>query len=285
MRRLSWNHIALVCGCVVAAVPASGCDQKSSEGSASGGGVASASSSVVAVVTRPSAPAPASAPRTAPSALPGKGAAKHAWLVVSDRGTEMGVIELRAGKAPVTTIFPSHPDGKPLTDLMTSIGGPKGLPLDMHIPTPGEPGMGENSTVMMKYGDSGYIDAVEEALKRKKYSVSRVARLTATVPEKFKKVIIERSGKPVGSIDFGTKPAKLQVAGDGADSGLLTSYWASVSKQAQLTVRFVDSKDGASELRTVSAKPTEAGYPRTAVLELITKHYYDTKHGYRLQFE
>ncbi len=244
-----------------------GCDQQTSPAEPSAKPPAPTVSAPV-VTSSVKAPGPKATGSSLGAAnLPGHGGAQDAWLVVSDGAKEVGIIELRAGKAPVTKILPSHPDGTPLTELMGRIGGSNGLGLDMHIAEPGDKGMGENSTVIMRYGDEGYVDALKHALESKKYSVSRVEPLKGTVPEKFKKVMIERSGKPVGSIDFSK------------------SYWAMVTKEPQVTVRFLEIGQGAKSLRTVTARPNEPGYPRAAVLKLVVAHYYDKKHGYELRFE
>lgn len=227
----------------------------------------------------PAEPTAAATPASKP-----QGEAADTWLVVSKDGVELGVIELRAGKPPSFTPEADTPAVAELKTKLAAIGGPNGIPLDMHEPAPNG-GRGAYGTRMVGYADPLYKHAMKNALEPT-YRAKEVLQLVDPLPPAgFKKVQISRSGEKVGSLDFSSTPPKLTVVdAEKADGMSLKNTWESIEKLGELEVRYHVSKDANATLVHARAKPGDANYAEVAILYMMVERYYLTRYTYKLEF-
>jgi hypothetical protein len=195
------------------------------------------------------------------------------------------VIELRAGKPPTLTVETDHADAAALKTKLAEIGGPNGLPLDMHLPAPSGTGRGPYGTRVIKYDDRLYRHAMKEALEPA-FSVKAVLQLVDPLPPAgLKRLEVSRSGEKVGSIDFGSTPPKLTVVdADKADGMSLKNTWEHIQTLGELKVRYHAPKDSQETLVTVRAKPGDASYAEVVVLHMMVERYYLARYAYKLEF-
>lgn len=246
--------------------------------------------SLAACNTQGSAPtqAPSSTPAgsdaTAAPASTAAGKATDTWLVVGKDGVELGVIELRAGKPPSFTAETDSPAAAELKTKLDAIGGPQGIPLDMHLPAPNG-GRGAYGTRIIHYADPLYRNALKNALEPT-YSAKEVLQLVDPLPPAgLKRVQISRSGEKVGSLDFSSTPPKLTVVdAEKADGMSLKNTWESIEKLGELKVRYHVRKDSNETLVTARAKPGDPNYAEVALLYMMVQRYYLTRYAYKLEF-
>lgn len=211
-------------------------------------------------------------------------ASADTWLAVRKDGVELGLIELRSGKAPKLTAE----DGANVTELRTKlaqIGGPNGIGLDMHLPPPSGTGRGPYGTRVIKYDDPLYRHAMKEELEPE-FDVREVPRLfDAMPPLKFKTLKVSRGGQEVGTIDFGSTPGKLTVLSDSSDGMGIKTNWDWITEKTELRIRYHHDKDGVETLVDAKAKPGDPSYAQTVALYLIITHEYRKRFTYELEFE
>jgi hypothetical protein len=206
--------------------------------------------------------------------------------VVSEGGIELGVIELLAGKAPKLNVENETDASKRLREKLAAIGGPKGIGLDMHLPPPSGKGRGPYGTVIVKYGDPLYRDALQQKLEPQ-YRVREVLSLIdALPPPNVKTLQVARSGEKVGSVDFSKSPPKVTVHSDRADSDSLKGDMERIAERGTLKFRYHrPAANGVDTLVTAEAKPDDAHYAQTAILYLMVERYYRARYAYQLTFQ
>ncbi len=269
---MNFRSIALVFS--VAGVLSAACDSREPSPSPAGSPAGPIQPAAKPIPPKPSTPSPAIEEESADT-----------WLSVNKGGVELGVIELRAGKPPKLSIEKQNEDSAELKAKLDEIGGPDGIPLDMHLPPPSGKGRGPYGTRIIKYGDALYRHAVEGKLEPT-YGVREVTRLVdALPPEKFQRVRVSRSGQKVGTLDFSAKPPKLTVDAKQSDAGSMKNDWERIQELGELKVRYHHLKDTTETLVTAHAKPGDSNYPQVVVLYLMVERYYRPRYAYKLDFE
>ena len=240
----------------------------------------------------PAAPATAGSGAPTPTAVVTKPAAPtddkkpaDTWLLVRKDGIELGIIELRKGKAPKLALSVKSEEGAALQKTLDQIGGPDGIGLDMHLPPPSGEGRGPYGTQIVTWDSELYRHALEQRLEPT-YDVKEVPFLpTAMPPEQFERIEVSRSGKKVGSIDFSSKPPKLtKDGGDSADVMGLENNFERITSAEGLRVRFHYDKGGTQTLMDVTAKPGDPNHAQVAALYLIVERFYQPRYAYDVQF-
>jgi hypothetical protein len=239
--------------------------------------------SIAASATPPSSTAPPT-PSAAPAPTPNKKSA-DTWLAVRKDGVEIGLIELRAGKPPTLTVETDNADAAALKTKLAEIGGPGGIPLNMHLPSPSGTGRGPYGARIINYADPLYRHAVTEELEPT-FSVKEVKQLDdPSPPAGLKRVQVSRSGEKVGSLDFGSTPPKLTVDDmDKADGMSLKNAWEHIQTLPELRVRYHTLKDATQTLVIARAKPGDASYGEVVVLHLMVEREYLARFAYKLEF-
>jgi hypothetical protein len=232
----------------------------------------------------PASVASASSTAKAPEKMvtpPDDRASADTWLAVRKGGIELGLIELRSGKAPKLIVENDDAGVTELKTKLAQVGGPNGIGLDMHLPPPSGSGRGPYGTRLVKYDDPLYRHALKEELEPE-FEVREVPRLfDAMPPAKFATLNVSWSGKKVASIDFKSTPPKLTVHADGTG---IKSNWDSISEKPELRVRYHYEKDGVETLVDAKAKPGDPSYAQTVALYLIIVHDYRKRHTYELEY-
>jgi hypothetical protein len=198
---------------------------------------------------------------------------------------ELGVIELRVGKPPKLAVESENEDTAALKAKLEAVGGPGGIPLDMHLPPTGGEKRGAYGTRIVKYDDPLYRHALTQALEPD-FSVKEVPGLAGDVPPAaLKRMHVSRSGEKVGTLDFTASPPTLTLHSSKADAESFRNAWDAVQERGALKVRFHHPKDRVETLVTLQAKPGDASYPQAVVLYLILERYYQARYAYQLAFE
>lgn len=259
---------------LVAIVSLTGCREKAG----SPGGITDPVATTPPVATPPSTPNSSASPPTEEKE------SADTWLVVNKGVTELGVIELRAGKRLELMVEADGDDVAELKRKLDEVGGPKGIGLDMHLPPRSGTGRGEYGTVIVKPGEILYRHALKGALEPE-YGVKEVQQLIDPLPPpKLASLTVSKSGARVGTIDFASTPPKLTTHSDVPEASGMKNDLEFVQDRGELKVRFHHAQNGISTLVTARAKPGDASYAQTVALFLMVERSYRMRYAYKLEF-
>lgn len=235
----------------------------------------------------PSATSVASAKAGAPTPPATPAAGDVTWLRVASGYRPVATIEFRGAAPGKLDLVSSGDEATKLKKLWPSLSKPGGVIAEMHLPPKDGKGRGSLGARVLKPGDKGYISYIEVELEDEDFNSAKVLELEVPSPTKpIQALTYHRSGKKLGTLTFGPKPALALESPKSADVMFLESDWDYIQKQPSLEVWHV-GKDpsGAPKLVHLKAKPGDPAYGDVVRIWLFSVRQYDKQRAYRVDIE